>query len=162
MGFPWAAAMGLAGSALQAGGSIYGASGDDGPEETEQDKQARWRRQMKQKYGGTGTAVAETLQTNQLLSGRPGGSPEMDARMAGMQAKYSGSNLRGGNFRQRTQPTADAAYSAKLQPTVGDALVALNTFATILDNAPEIGQKLQDALEGPGELAGNIGKLLKG
>ena len=160
MGF-WAAAAPVIGGALSAGGAIYGASsgGDEGPEEDPQD---RWRRQMKQKYGGTGTAVAETLQTNQLLSGRPGGSPETDARMAGMQARYSGGNLRGGNFRQRTQPTQDAAYAAKLQPTVGDALVALNTFATILDNSPEIGEKLKKAIQGPGEVMGQIGALLKG
>jgi hypothetical protein len=150
----------LIGGALAAGGSIYGASGgDDDPKE---EPMSMWKRQMKQKYGGTGNAVAETLQTNQLLSGRPGGSPEMDARMAGTQARYSGGNLRGSNFRERTQGASDAAYQQKLQPTAGDVLVHLNTAMTILDNFPEIGQKIQDAISGPGELAGNIGKMLKG
>lgn len=161
--FSWVGgALALGGSALQTGGSIYAASGDDSPEESEQDKLSAFKRRMKQKYGGTGMAVGETMQTNQLLSGRPGGSPEMDARMAGTQARYSGGNLRGSNFRERTQGATDAAYASKLQPTVGDALVALNTFATILDNSPEIGQKLQDALQGPGEVVGNIQAILGG
>jgi hypothetical protein len=149
----------------------YLASSDDDESESEMEKTSRWKRRMAEKYQGPGQAIGGLLSTQSMLSGRPPGN-QWDANAAGMKARYSG-NIRGSDFRSRSQPTYDAAYEAKLAPNPGDLLALIYTGLFVAQNLPELQQQIQQGISGVnqgvenvkktfGQATEPIAKLLKG